>query len=94
VISNRNRFAPAYRPTPLLTNTLDIIYMTKHESTATEIGRDRPVEIEITPAMIEAGADLIIEWDSELYSGHFVTPSALAAEVFRRMALMSSSPFD
>jgi hypothetical protein len=29
--------------------------MTKQESTDIELGRDRPVEIEVTPAMIEAG---------------------------------------
>lgn len=39
---------------------LDIIYMTKHESSASPELRDRP-EIEITPAMAEAGAAVLIE---------------------------------
>lgn len=32
-----------------------IIYMTKQMDDSTPDGRDRPVEIEITPEMIEAG---------------------------------------
>ena len=40
-----------------------IIYMTKQTDSYRQAGRDRPVlEIEITPAMIEAGQDLIAEY--------------------------------
>jgi len=41
------------------------MYMAKQIESDTLIGRDRPVEIGVTPAMIEAGADVLWEWCME-----------------------------
>ena len=47
-----------------MSSVLDIIYMTKHQDSATPEGRDRLVEIEITEEMIRAGGwALIGEYD-------------------------------
>lgn len=42
-----------------MSSGLDIIYMTKRPEKATPTERDRPVEIEITPQMIEAGVSIL-----------------------------------
>jgi hypothetical protein len=48
-------------------------------------------QIEITPDMIEAGVDLLGEWDSDFYEGPFVSPADLVAEIFRRMFKLVSA---
>ena len=57
------------------------------------LGRDRPV-LEITPAMIEVGVDFFVEWDSDFYSGPYLSASMFVREVFRRMASKSANPLD
>ena len=42
-------------------------------------------EIEITPAMIEAGVDVFSEWDSEFYTGPLLAPADLVAAIFCSM---------
>ena len=41
----------------------------------------------ITPAMLEAGVDLLTDWESDYYAGPDVTPSATVARIFSSMAL-------
>jgi hypothetical protein len=36
--------------------------LTKHDTSSSASGRDRPVEIEITPQMIEAGVEVLRVW--------------------------------
>lgn len=48
--------------------------------------------LEITPAMIEAGCNLLIEWDSDFYDGSDVSPSAIVSRIFSTMALIATTP--
>lgn len=42
---------------------------------------------EITAAMLEAGVDVLIDWESDYYAGPDATPSAIVARIFSSMAL-------
>ena len=48
-------------------------------------------EIEVTPAMLDAGVAFYAEWDSGFYTGPFESPSSFVSELFSIMARMVSN---
>lgn len=49
-----------------------------------EDSRQVDAVIAVTPAMIDAGLDFYIEWDSDYFEGDW-SPRYLMSEIFRRM---------
>jgi hypothetical protein len=61
------------------------MHLTEHDERLTVGGRDRPAEIEVTPAMIKAGAYALCDYDPETE-----TVSEGATRVFAAMAMARS----
>jgi hypothetical protein len=69
-----------------------IMPLTTQDYMAEDSGQAGALEIEVTPAMIAAGVDFFVEWDSEFYSGPFTSPSSFVSALFRIMAFKSANP--